>query len=377
MRSFLLLLLAIPIFAQQQPEATDAKGWLDQGIQLFKSAKYDEAVRSLQRAVDLQPNNIQAHLYLAASWMTQYVPGADAPGNVALAQNAEREFHNVLQFDSKNAIALQSLASLSFSRAQSSRDSEKTQHLRDAERYYRQLLEINADNKVALYSLAVIAWTEAYQGVMQARSKLGMRPEEPGPLRDAATRADLRSRYQPSVSEGINNLEKALQIDAQYDDAMAYLNLLYRLQADLTDTSEENKRLVAIADDWVRKALQTKKMKAGMGVQTTGSTAPPPPPAPPGVIRVGGNVQSSKLVFKPQPIYPQEAKQARIQGIVRFDVRIAETGEVSNLSVVSGHPLLVPSALEAVRQWRYQPTLLNGQPVQVQTVVDVNYTLSQ
>lgn len=116
------------------------------------------------------------------------------------------------------------------------------------------------------------------------------------------------------------------------------------------------------------------------------TAAPPPPPPPvkeapkpvtPKQIRVGGNVQSAKLVNQPKPAYPPLARQARIQGVVKFNAVIGRDGSIQNLTLVSGHPLLVPAATEAVRQWRYQPTLLNGEPVEVVTQIDVNFTLSQ
>jgi protein TonB len=119
-------------------------------------------------------------------------------------------------------------------------------------------------------------------------------------------------------------------------------------------------------------------------ISSVPQAAPPPPPpvvkeAPkpvaPQRIRVGGNVQQAKLVNQPKPVYPPLAKQARIQGTVRFNAIIGRDGAIANLQVVSGHPLLVPSALEAVRQWKYQPTLLNGEPVEVVTQIDVNFTL--
>jgi protein TonB len=94
-------------------------------------------------------------------------------------------------------------------------------------------------------------------------------------------------------------------------------------------------------------------------------------------IRVGGNVQSANLVDKVTPEYPPLAKQARIQGTVRFAVIIATDGTIKDLQLVSGHPLLVPAATDAVRQWVYKPTLLNGQPTEVETQIDVNFTLSQ
>jgi TonB family protein len=99
--------------------------------------------------------------------------------------------------------------------------------------------------------------------------------------------------------------------------------------------------------------------------------------AVPGAIRVGGNVAQTNLISKVEPVYPPLAKAARVQGMVRFDATIGPDGRIQNLHVVSGPPLLVNSALEAVKQWVYKPTLLNGQPVTVMTQVDVNYTLSQ
>ena len=109
--------------------------------------------------------------------------------------------------------------------------------------------------------------------------------------------------------------------------------------------------------------------------------APPPPPPPkpqtPKRIRVGGQVESAKVVFGPKPEYPPLAKMARIQGTVRLDAVISKDGSIQNLKVISGHPLLVRAALETVQRWRYQPTLLNGDAVEVATEIDVNFTLAE
>jgi TonB family protein len=101
------------------------------------------------------------------------------------------------------------------------------------------------------------------------------------------------------------------------------------------------------------------------------------PGAAPSLIKVGGNMQQTKLVSQARPVYPPEAKAQRIQGKVQLQAIIAKDGTVQSLQVLSGDPLLVTSAMDAVKQWVYQPTLLNGQPVEVQTQIDVNYTLSQ
>src|ERR1051326_6037595 len=105
------------------------------------------------------------------------------------------------------------------------------------------------------------------------------------------------------------------------------------------------------------------------------SAAPPPPPPPkeaakpatPQRIRVGGNVQAALLVSQQKPVYPPLAKQARIAGTVELSAVIGTDGRVQDLKVVRGHPLLVQAALDAVKNWVYKPTLLNGEPVEVST----------
>ena len=94
-------------------------------------------------------------------------------------------------------------------------------------------------------------------------------------------------------------------------------------------------------------------------------------------IQIGGAIQQTKLIRQPHPIYPPEAKVARVQGVVQLQAVIAADGTVKDLQLVSGHPLLAEAAMEAVRQWVYQPTLLNGEPVEVSTRIDVNFTLTQ
>ena len=120
---------------------------------------------------------------------------------------------------------------------------------------------------------------------------------------------------------------------------------------------------------------------------TAPSFAPPPPPPPPAKpvehkaaaptkpLPVGGAVQAAKLVRQIKPNYPALARQARVSGGVRLEAIISKGGAIQNLRLVSGHPLLSQAAVEAVRQWLYQPTLLNGEPTEVVTQIDVNFLL--
>ncbi len=111
----------------------------------------------------------------------------------------------------------------------------------------------------------------------------------------------------------------------------------------------------------------------------------PPPPAatirkpevPKAPLHVSSGIQAAKLLFGPKPAYPSLARAARVQGTVRIQATIARDGSIQNLNIRSGPPLLVNAAIDAVRQWRYQPTLLSGEPVEVITEIEVNFTINQ
>jgi periplasmic protein TonB len=98
--------------------------------------------------------------------------------------------------------------------------------------------------------------------------------------------------------------------------------------------------------------------------------------ATPQRVRVSSGVQSGLLIRKVNPVYPPLARQARIQGVVILQAQISKEGNIENLQLISGHPMLAPAAIEAVKQWKYKPYLLNGEPVEVETQVQVNFTLA-
>jgi len=107
-----------------------------------------------------------------------------------------------------------------------------------------------------------------------------------------------------------------------------------------------------------------------------GPALPPPPKAvAPTRIKQGGQVTAASIITQTHPVYPPLARQARIQGTVVLHAIIDKDGKVAQLEVVSGHPLLVQAALDAVKQWRYKPTLLNGDPVEVDTTIQVTFTM--
>ena len=225
---------------------------LNKGVQAYKNAQYPQAVENFKRAVELDPAFPTARLYLATAYMSQYIPGADSPENMQMAQAAHDQFNKVLEQDPKNDVAMASIASLYYN--QKKFDEAKT--------WYEKLVAVNPKNKEAYYTLGVIAWSKFYPVYGAARAKLSMKPEDPGPIKDKKVKEELKAQWLPIINDGLKNLDKALEIDKDYDDAMAYENLLIRERADLDDDSAQYQKDIQVADNWVQKALETKKMKA-------------------------------------------------------------------------------------------------------------------
>jgi Tfp pilus assembly protein PilF len=240
-----------------------ARDNLNRGVQAFKALQYAQAVERFERAIKLDPNFPTARLYLAMAYYSQFIPGAESPENQQMADHALEEFQNVLKQDPKNDVATKSIAILYF-------------HLKkydQAVQWYKKAIELNPKDKEAYYTLGVIAWSKWYPAYGTARANLSMRPEDPGPIKDKKVKENLKTQYVSVINEGIQNLEKALEIDKEYDDAMAYMNLLIRERADLDDSSDQYQKDIETANDWVQKTLQTKKIKAERKPTTTGINA--------------------------------------------------------------------------------------------------------
>ena len=234
-----------------------ARDQLNKGVQAYKLAKYPEAVEFFRRSIEMDPQFSAARLYLATAYMTQYIPGAESPENLELAKNAFNEFNKVLEYEPKNAVALASIASLMYHQKK----------LDEAEQWYLRLSEADPRNKEAFYSLGNIIWAKCYPKTGGARAKLGMKPEDPGPLKDKKVRDELRAELLPRIEQGLAYLDKALEIDPEYDDAMGFVNLLYRQRADLQETPQAYKADIDKAEEWVNKTMETKKIKAARAAQ--------------------------------------------------------------------------------------------------------------
>ncbi len=243
-------LALLGVHAQGQ-DPIAARVELRQGVEAFKNAEYPKAVEHFQAAVRLDPKFLNARLYLASAYMSQYVPGNAAPENVAMAEAALDGFRKALELEPDNELATESMASLFFTQKK----------LDESKEWYEKLIAVNPRKKETYYNLGVIAWTKTYQPLREARSRMGMRPEDPGPLKDEKIRTELAVSNMPVIEAGIANLQKALEIDPDYDDAMGYLSLSYRARADLEGSPEASVNDVKLADEWLRKTLEIKKRK--------------------------------------------------------------------------------------------------------------------
>jgi len=245
-----------------------ARDNLNKGVNAFKAGQYTAAADAFKTAIDLDPDLPSARLYLATAYMTQYVPGSEAPDNKRNADSALQQFQTALSsnLDDKNKLlAMQSLANLYYNM----KDYPK------AIEWNKKVIAADPKNKEAYYTLGVIAWSQFVPAWREARSAQGIRPEDPGPLKDtkpakakkgaapeADLKADLKAKYWQQLTDGIEDEKKALEIDPDYENAMSYMNLLIRYRADLEDTKDQYAADAKEADGWMQKALETMKKKA-------------------------------------------------------------------------------------------------------------------
>lgn len=199
-------------------------------------------------------------------------------------------------------------------------------------------------------------------------------------LRDKALTPGEQRTY---ILAGIEAEDRALAIDGDYGQALNYKGILLRLQATTESDRAVQQRLVAEADALGTRAAEIARRKAQSTVAGAepGMPPPPPPPLPPdqtlgdAPVRVGGNVKAPTKTKDVQPVYPDEAREARVQGVVILEVTVDAAGLVGDARVLRSIPLLDAAAIEAVQQWEFVPTLLNGRPVSVIMTVTVNFAL--
>jgi tetratricopeptide (TPR) repeat protein len=230
---------------------TSSQNELDIGLRACKEARFEQAIQHFQRAIALQPDNVVAHLSLANAYAAQYIPGLDSPSNIHKGEAAILEYQTVLEADPQSLNAIKSVAGINL----------QMKNFEEAKTFYQKAIKVDADDAENYYSIGVIDWIEAYTERMTQRAKLNLKPEEP--LIDSAECWAVRSDNENVVEESIKTLSRALELRHDYDDAMAYMNLMYRERADIQcEDPVSYKSDLKAADHWVDLTLSTKKSKA-------------------------------------------------------------------------------------------------------------------
>lgn len=257
-----LALIALVAFAASGCNKLKARDQLNKGVQSYKNGQYDQAIENFKTAKQLDPGLLNARLYLATAYASQYIPGAPSEENVRKGQEAVAEFQDVLRIDPKNLSAIDGIGSILYQMAAAPFTPAKFE---ESKFYHLKHIQLKPEDPEPYYWVGVIDWTLAFRAnsdiraaYNQANPHKQVKDDQPLPAKE---RADYAAKYGTLVDEGIRYLDKAIQLRPDYDDAMAYLNLLYRRKADMVTSTQEREDLLKKADALVDKVKEIKQKK--------------------------------------------------------------------------------------------------------------------
>lgn len=247
----------------QTEEQRQARQALNEGTQSFRNGQYDEAIVAFQRAKLLDPRMMNARLYLATAYASQYIPGAPSDKNQELGRKAVEEFRGVLDIDPQNLSAIDGIGSIIFQMAGTPYDPEKFQ---ESKSYHQKHIALQPKDPEPYYWVGVIDWTLSFRannelraGYNQAHLAHQIKDTEPLPPQ---AREEYVRNYAAMIDEGIESLVRAIKLRPDYDDAMAYLNLLYRRKADAVASPSERDDLLLMADALIDRVMEIKQKRA-------------------------------------------------------------------------------------------------------------------
>ncbi len=236
-----------------------ARDLLNKGVAAFRNGQYDAAIEDFKQAKDLDPSLINARLYLATAYATEYIPGAPSDDNVRVGQQAINEFQDVLSVDPGNVSAIDGIGSILFQMAGTPFTPDKFE---ESKKYHEKHISLKPDDPDPYYWVGVVDWTLAYRGNAELRQRYNS--ENPKKqIKDAdplpeKLRADFTQQYGTLVDEGLKMLDKAVELRPDYADAMAYQSLLLRQKADEADATTRAS-LEKQADDLLDKVKEIKQ----------------------------------------------------------------------------------------------------------------------
>lgn len=267
---FFVAVLLLAVGAGAGCNKLKARDRLNKGVQAYKNAQFDEAIEDFKQAKELDPSLTNAQLYLAAAYANQYIPGAPSPENIRNGNAAIDEYKAILADDPNNLQAIDGIGSILFNIGSSPPfDADK---LEESKTYHQKHIALKPDDPESYYWVGVIDWGLAYHGNRELRddynksAKKPLKEDDPLPPK---VRDDFTMKYGATVDDGITQLQKAISIRSDYDDAMAYLNLLYRQKADTETSMDARNADLQQANDLVEKVKAIKQKKAGMSQPTS------------------------------------------------------------------------------------------------------------
>ena len=265
-------LLALVVFAAgfSGCNKLKARDLLNKGVGAFKNGQYDAAVEDFKQAKDLDPSLLNARLYLATAYASQYIPGAPSEQNKNIGKQAIAEFKEILQTNPDNLSAIDGIGSILFQMAGTPYDPKLFE---ESKSYHQKHIQQKPEDPEPYYWIGVIDWTLAFRANAEMRKdynekNIRKQVKDTDPL-PAAIRGEYLAKYGSLIDEGVADLQKAISIRPDYDDAMAYLNLLYRRKADTVESADERAALQKQADDLVDKVKEVKQRRAAQPAPTT------------------------------------------------------------------------------------------------------------
>jgi tetratricopeptide (TPR) repeat protein len=261
--SSLMMVITVALaFSLSGCDKLRARDALNKGVASYKAGQFDTAIEFFKQAEQWDPNLLNARIYLATAYASQYIPGAPSKENVEKGQQAIAEFQKVLEADPKNLSAIDGIGSMLYNMAGSPYDPKKFE---ESKSYHQKHIDIKPDAPEPYYWIGMINWTLAFRANSEIRSDYNhanprkpVRDDQPLPARE---RAAYRDKYGTIVEEGLAMLKKAVEFRPDYEDAMAYENLLLRRKADMVDSPQEREALGKEADRLVDKVKEIKQHK--------------------------------------------------------------------------------------------------------------------
>jgi tetratricopeptide (TPR) repeat protein len=249
--SALAVVLAGMVLSMSGCNRLAARDQLNKGVDAYKSGKYEEAIGHFQKATELDPSLPMAKSYLATALAQNIVPGLDTPENLKTADQAISIFQEVLTKNPDDVNSLKQIAGIYFS----------VKKLDEAKTWQKKVLAVDPKDPEAAYTVGVIDWTEAHENTLKALAPAGINDDGEGNVKaPKKVMETIKEENAPLIEEGLQYLNQAVANRANYDDAMAYLNLIYRRKADLDFGDEAaRKEDVAQAKEWSNKAMGTRK----------------------------------------------------------------------------------------------------------------------